>query len=191
MAILPGSPGKPQRGRIIAVLPVDGGTEPLPAGEVGLLAIHRSDPGLMLGYWRRPEEEASVYRGEWFAGGDLAALDEDGYLWHHGRADDIMNAGGFRVSPLEVEAALADFPGIMEVAVAEHRVREDVSVIAAYVVRRKGTTFDAEAVLTYGAPRLAAYKRPKQVFFVDSLPRSANGKLLRRALAGLVSASNA
>lgn len=191
MAIRPGSPGKAQHGRIIAVLPVDGGPEPLPAGEVGLLAIHWSDPGLMLGYWRRPEEEVAVYRGEWFAGGDLAAFDEDGYLWHHGRADDIMNAGGFRVSPLEVEAALADFPGIAEVAVAEYGAREDVSIIAAYIVRRKGTTFDAEAVLTYGAPRLAAYKRPKQVFFVDSLPRSANGKLLRRALAGLVSASNA
>jgi acyl-coenzyme A synthetase/AMP-(fatty) acid ligase len=191
MAIRPGSPGKPQRGRTIAVLPLDGLPEPLPPGEVGLLAIHRSDPGLMLGYWRRLDEEAAAYRSEWFAGGDLAAFDEDGYVWHHGRADDIMNAGGFRVSPLEVEAVLADFPGIVEVAVAEHRVREDVSVIAAYIVRRKGTTFDAEAVLTYGALRLAAYKRPKQVFFLDSLPRSANGKLLRRALTGLVSQSNA
>ena len=124
MPIRPGSPGKPQRGRSIASFRAPAPAEPLPAGEVGLLAIHRSDPGLMLGYWRRPEEEASAFRGDWFVGGDLAAFDEDGYLWHHGRADDVMNAGGYRVSPLEVEAALADCPGIAEVAVGEHRVRD-------------------------------------------------------------------
>jgi acyl-coenzyme A synthetase/AMP-(fatty) acid ligase len=190
MAIRPGSPGKPQRGRIITALPTSGPADPLPAGEVGLLAVHRSDPGLMLGYWRRPEEEAAVYRGDWFVGGDLAAFDEDGYLWYHGRADDIMNAGGFRVSPLEVEAALADCPGVAEIAVAEHRVREDVGIIAAYVVRRKESTVDAEAILSHAETRLAAYKRPKQVFFVDSLPRSANGKLLRRALGGAVNGDN-
>jgi Acyl-CoA synthetases (AMP-forming)/AMP-acid ligases II len=58
----------------------------------------------MLGYWRRPEEEKLVYRGQWFVGGDLAAFDDEGYLWYRGRADDLMNAGGYRVSPAEVEA---------------------------------------------------------------------------------------
>ncbi len=70
--IKPGSPGKPQPGRRVAILPPEGAPEPLPPGEIGLLAIHRSDPALMLGYWNRPEEEAAVMRGEWFAGGDLA-----------------------------------------------------------------------------------------------------------------------
>lgn len=177
----PGSAGKPQSGRRIAILPVDGGDQPLPAGEVGLLAIHRSEPGLMLDYWNRPDEDARTTRGEWFVGGDLAVFDADGYLWYQGRADDVMNAGGYRVSPLEVEAALADCPGVAELAVKEHRVREDVSIIAAYVVARDGL-LDADAVLAHAATKLAAYKRPKQVFFVDSLPRSANGKLLRRTL---------
>jgi acyl-coenzyme A synthetase/AMP-(fatty) acid ligase len=186
----PGSPGKPQRGRRIAVIPSSGPAEPLPAGETGLLAIHRSDPGLMLGYWNRPEEEARVYNGEWFVGGDLAAFDEDGYLWTHGRADDIMNAGGYRVSPLEVEAKLMDCPGVAEVAVAEHRVRADVSIIAAFVVRQPGSRVDAAQILEYAAPRLAAFKRPKQIFFVPTLPRSKNGKLLRRALASVIPATD-
>jgi acyl-coenzyme A synthetase/AMP-(fatty) acid ligase len=183
LPIRPGSPGKPQAGRRIAVLPLSGSDEPLPAGEVGLLAIHRSDAGLMRGYWRRAEEEAQMFRGDWFAGGDLASFDEDGYLWYHGRADDMMNAGGFRVSPLEVEAALAPCPGVAEIAVAEHRVRGDVSVIAAYVVRKEGASVSAEDIGALAQERLAGYKRPKQVFFVASLPRSANGKLLRRNLA--------
>ena len=71
----PGAVGKAQAGRRLAVLPLDGGSEPLPSGEEGLLAVHRSDPGLMLGYWQRPQEERDVYRGDWFVGGDLAVID--------------------------------------------------------------------------------------------------------------------
>jgi acyl-coenzyme A synthetase/AMP-(fatty) acid ligase len=185
MPIRPGSPGKPQGGRRIAILPLSGSNDPLPTGEVGLLAVHRGDAGLMRGYWRRADEEKQVFRGDWFAGGDLAAFDEDGYLWYHGRADDMMNAGGFRVSPLEVEAVLAACPGIAEIAVAEYRVRDDVSVIAAYVVRKEGASVSAEDIVAMAGRRLAAYKCPRQVFFVPSLPRSANGKLLRRNLASL------
>lgn len=180
--IRPGSVGKPQRGRRIAVLPLDGGTEPLPPGQVGLLAIHRSDPGLMLSYWRRPDENALTTRGDWFIGGDLAVFDADGYLTHLGRADDMMNAGGYRVSPAEVEAALAFCPGIAEVGVTEYRVRPDVSIIAAYVVRTPGRSITEAEVLQHAATRLAAYKQPKQVIFLPALPRSANGKLLRRQL---------
>lgn len=184
MDIRPGSPGKPQTGRHVAVLPLDGGTRPVPVGQAGLLAVHRSDRGLMSGYWRRAVEEAQAFRGDWFIGGDLASFDADGYLWYHGRADDIMNAGGFRVSPLEVEAALSRCPGIAEVAVAEHRVRDDVSVIAAYVVRNEGASLGQADILSFATGQLAAYKCPKQIFFVPSLPRGTNGKLLRRKLSG-------
>ncbi len=183
MPIRPGSPGKPQSGRRIAVLPLSGLSDAAAPGEVGRLAIHRSDPGLMLGYWRRPDEERQVFRGDWFAGGDLATFDADGYLWYHGRADDLMNAGGFRVSPLEVEAALAPCAGVAEIAVLEHRVRGDVSIIAAYVVRQEGASVSADDIVAVARERLAAYKRPKEIFSVQSLPRSANGKLLRRNLA--------
>jgi len=183
MPVRPGSPGKPQRGRRVSILPLSGEGENAPPGEVGLLAIHREEPGLMLGYWRRPDEERRVFHGDWFAGGDLAAFDEDGYVWYHGRADDIMNAGGFRVSPLEVEEALAACHGIAEIAVAERRVRDDVSIVVAYVVRQEGAQIAAADIAAIAEQSLASYKRPKQIFFVSSLPRSVNGKLLRRDLA--------
>jgi acyl-coenzyme A synthetase/AMP-(fatty) acid ligase len=182
MEIREGSPGKPQLGRCVAVLPVEGGEEPLHAGETGLLAVHRSDPGLMLGYWRRPDEEAEVYRGEWFIGGDLASFDADGYMWYHGRADDLMNAMGYRVSPQEVEAALAVHPDIQEVAVTEIHVRSDVSIIAAFVVSTEASEPDAASIMKWAEEKLAAYKCPREVIFVESLPRTANGKVMRRAL---------
>jgi acetyl-CoA synthetase len=185
----PGAVGKPQPGRRIAILGLDGGDEPLAPGTEGLLAVHRSDPGLMLGYWHRPEEEALVYRGDWFIGGDIATMDEDGYVTHHGRANDIMKAQGYRVSPQEVEAALAAHPGIAEVACAEVAVRAGVNVIAAFIVARPDAKLDAAQMERFAAERLAAYKRPRAFKFLDALPRTANGKLMRAELAKRFSTS--
>lgn len=183
MTIKPGSPGKPQPGRRVAILSPDSdGATPLPTGSIGLLAVHRSEPSLMLGYWHRPEEEALVYRGDWFCGGDLASLDADGYLWHHGRNDDVMNAMGYRVSPVEVEMALAEHPAIAEVAVTELRVRADVSVITAFIVLREGQTVTSDELSAHAEARLAAYKCPREWRFVASLPRTANGKVQRKKL---------
>ena len=189
MAIREGSPGKPQPGRVIAVLDADdtNKNEPLPPGRIGLLAIHRSDPGLMLGYWNRPDEDAAVYRGDWFVGGDLARFDEEGYLWYEGRADDVMNAMGYRVSPLEVETAIASHPNVGEVGVCEIQVRSDVSIIAAFVVPVDPDDADAVSILSHTADHLATYKQPREVVFVETLPRSPNGKLLRRELAAAFS----
>ncbi|HRX60563.1 MAG TPA: acyl-CoA synthetase [Candidatus Competibacter sp.] len=184
--VRPGSPGKPQTGRCVAALPVEGGEEPLPPGETGLLAVHRGDPGLMLGYWHRPEEEELVYRGPWFLGGDLVHFDADGYMIYHGRNDDVMNAMGYRVSPLEVEHCLSKHPAVAEVAVTELRVGEGVSVIAAFVVPRdpdEPAGIDAAPLLAYAHEHLAAYKCPREIIFTDSLPRTANGKVRRRDLA--------
>jgi acyl-coenzyme A synthetase/AMP-(fatty) acid ligase len=178
----PGRVGKAQPGRRVAILPEGGGSEPLPAGTAGLLAVHRNDPGLMLGYWRRPEEEAEVMRGEWFVGGDLALIDTDGYVAHLGRADDIMKALGYRVAPQEVEAVLALFPGVAEVACAEVRVGADVTVIGAFVVPAEGAAIEATDLLAHAARHLAPYKCPREVRFVPALPRTANGKVMRRAL---------
>lgn len=184
--VRPGSPGKPQMGRCVATLPVEGGEEPLPPGETGLLAVHRSDPGLMLGYWNRSEEEELVYRGEWFIGGDLVHFDADGYMTYHGRNDDVMNAMGYRVSPLEVEHCLSQHLAVAEVAVTELKVREGVSVIAAFVVPRdpdEPDGLDAAPLLAHAHEHLAAYKCPREIIFTDSLPRTANGKVRRRELA--------
>ena len=188
--IKPGSPGKPQSGRKISILPRDGGTEPLAAGEVGLLAVHCSDPGLMLHYWNRPGEDDEVFRGDWFVGGDLAEMDDDGYVWFHGRGDDVMTSMGYRVSPAEVEAALADHPDIAEVAVTEVAVADGVRIITAFVVPQEAREIDPDSILAHGAKKLAAYKRPRQVLVLEALPRTGNGKLQRNKLKDLAPASS-
>ncbi len=179
----PGTVGRPQPGRCVAILDDIRGEVPLPAGSEGLIAVHRSDPGLMLGYWRRPQEEAEIYRGEWFIGGDAGVMDEEGYVTHLGRHNELMNAGGFRVSPAEVEQELAKHPAVAEAAVAEVAVRDGVSIIAAFVVPHDKTPSGIAADLaSFAATTLAAYKRPKEYVIVQSLPRTPNGKLKRADL---------
>jgi acyl-coenzyme A synthetase/AMP-(fatty) acid ligase len=165
-----GSPGKPQPGRVVTIL--DG----------GLIAVHRNDPGLLLQYWNRPEEDALVWKGGWFAGGDLGRIDQDGYVWLEGRADEIMNAGGFRVSPIEVENVLAQHADVAEAGVCELRVSEETTIIAALVVPAPGRAPAEQTILAFAQERLAAYKCPKLIRFVQSLPRTTNGKLIRKAL---------
>lgn len=183
-APVPGHAGRPQPGRRVAILPDEGET-PLARGADGLLAVSRRDPGLMLEYWRRPEETAAAMRGEWFLTGDRARMEEDGAIAHLGRADDLMNAGGYRVSPAEVEAALALHPGIREAAVAEIPVRDGVSIIAAFYVPAGGP-LDPAALAAHCEARLARYKTPRAFHAVAALPRNPNGKLRRRDLPGLL-----
>ncbi len=181
----PGRVGKPQAGRRVAILPQEGGAEPLPPGERGLIAVHRSDPGLMLGYWQRPEEDAAATRGDWFITGDLGMMDADGYIAHLGRADELMNAMGYRVSPLEVESVIAAHPGVAEAAVAQIEARPGVEIIAAFVVRAPGDAVSAATLDAYAGEQLARYKRPREYIFIESLPRTPNGKLRRAALAAM------
>ncbi|MDA7946734.1 MAG: AMP-binding protein [Hyphomicrobiaceae bacterium] len=178
----PGKVGKPQQGREVVILPTDGGTEPLPRDEEGLIAVHRTDPALMLGYWNRPEEEQAVMRGDWFCGGDIGAMDEDGYITHLGRNDDLMNALGYRVSPMEVEQVLASHPDVAEVAVTEIGVRRNVSVIGAFVVMRDGADPDKDTLQALAQDKLADYKMPREYVFLDALPRTPNGKVKRGEL---------
>jgi len=181
-----GTMGYPQPGRRLAV--VDGTGEPVPRGETGTLAVHRSDPGLMLGYLDQPGETAGRFRGDWFLTGDAAHMEADGALVYHGRTDDMMNAGGFRVSPVEVEAALAEHPEIREAAAAEVAVKADATVIAAFYTA--GTELDAKALSAHMSQRLARYKCPRIFVRVPELPRGANGKLLRRELRTRYEAEN-
>lgn len=187
--VRPGSPGRPQEGRRVVALPVDGGVTPLPPGVEGLLAVHRSDPGLTPGYWPRPGSAVAAadgeveLRGEWYVSADLVTFDEDGYVWHHGRVDDVLNAFGYRVSPAEVERVVAAHPAVAECAVTETEVRPDVRVITAFVVPRAGAAPTAADLEGWCAGRLARYKQPRLVRFVTQLPRNAAGKVVRRLLA--------
>jgi acyl-coenzyme A synthetase/AMP-(fatty) acid ligase len=173
-----GSSGYGQPGRRIAVLGPKG--RPVPLGDVGTLAIDRRDPGLFLGYLDAREETESRFAGDWFLTGDSAAMAPDGAVTYLGREDDMMNAGGVRVSPLEVEAALATLPGLIEAAAAEVRVKADTTVIACFYTAAAPI---ADATLAaHAADRLARYKQPRLYIRVDAIPRGATNKILRRRL---------
>ena len=180
--IKPGSPGKPQPGRNIVILPEENGTTPLQANEVGLLASHKSDPGLMLGYWKRPEEEKEVFRGDWFIGGDTASIDEDGYIWFHGRSDEIIKSFGYRVSPVEVEAALDGLDNVNESAVFGMQAHENKTLICAVVVLNSNSKFVEEDIKLTLAETLANYKMPHVIYPIKKIPRTRNGKIKRSQL---------
>lgn len=179
----PGTIGRPQPGRHVAILGADG---PVPRGTEGTIAVHRSDPGLMLGYLDAPEATAARMRGEWFLTGDQGMMDAAGEITYLGRADDMMNAGGFRVSPLEVEAVLNTHPDIGQAAVTDIEVKRDVRLIMAFYIAP--APVDADALHRFAADRLAGYKQPRRYFHLDALPTGANGKILRRALAPIYEA---
>lgn len=179
----PGSPGKPQRGRNVRILPVDEHyTNELKSGEVGLIAVHRSDEGLMLGYNQRPEEEIMVYRGEWFIGGDLAYKDEEGYYWFQGRNNDLIKSFGYRISPLEIEKVLEKHSYIHEVSICEIKKDEEISLITAFIVKESGYDLTENDVISFCKEHLAEYKCPHKVIFVKELPRNVSGKVLKSEL---------
>ncbi|SIN91737.1 class I adenylate-forming enzyme family protein [Vannielia litorea] len=163
-----GASGYPQPGRRIRV------------GEDGHLAIHRSDPGLMLGYLDAPEETAARHDGDWFLTGDTVAEGPDGAITYLGRNDDMMNAGGYRVSPLEVEAAMTDHPGIIAAAAVEAEVKPGTTVIRCFYVGPEG--IDESHLSDFAASRLARYKCPRVFTRIEALPSNANGKINRTLL---------
>ncbi|RYG89940.1 AMP-dependent synthetase [Loktanella sp. IMCC34160] len=173
--------GRPQHGRKIAVLPIEGDEQPLPIGETGIIAIDRNDPGLMLGYWNLPDETESAMRGPWFMTGDLGIMDADGYISYEGRSDDQMNALGYRVAPQEVEAALMRHPHVTGAAAVELPVRADLSVIAAFMTAESQDISEDE-LRDHCAQHLAAYKIPKIFRVLPELPKNPNGKILRKEL---------
>ncbi len=169
--------GHPQTGRRVAIVGPDG---PVPIGDVGQIAISSRDPGLMLGYLNAPDETNAKFQDEWFLTGDLGAMHKDFSVSYHARADDMMNAGGFRVSPLEVEAVLQAHPEIFEVAVRDVEVKQDVRIIAAFYTSDEPISNDVLQVFV--VDKLARYKQPRIYQRVDALPRGTNNKLLRKKL---------
>jgi len=177
----PGSAGFAQPGHDVELLD-PGAWNEVGTDEEGMLCIPRTDPGLMLGYWNQPEETAACFHADWFLTGDYARRDADGYLWFLGRKDDLLKSFGYRVSPHEVERVLKDHPEVADAAVTGEEVAPEKLLVVAYVVLRPGSSVRPDDVAAYARGRLASYKAPKVVYLVDDLPRTRNGKLLRRAL---------
>ncbi|SEL05451.1 Acyl-CoA synthetase (AMP-forming)/AMP-acid ligase II [Roseivivax marinus] len=176
----PGTLGRPQDGRRVAILGPEG---PEPLDTPGEIAVDRTDPGLMLGYVDAPEATAEKMNGSWFLTGDRGQMAADGTITYLGRMDDLMNAGGLRVSPLEIEEALLAHPGIDEVGAAEVEVKDGVRVIGAFWTGPE--PLDDAALHAFASERLARYKCPRVWVRCDALPKSTNGKLQRRALPAL------
>jgi long-chain acyl-CoA synthetase len=155
----------------------------LPPGEVGEILI--SAPQLMLGYWNRPEATANTIRDGWLYTGDLGFLDRDGYLTLVDRAKDVIKPSGFQVWPREVEEVIASHPAVREVGVAGVPDPHRGEAVKAWVVLQPGQTVTAAELRSHCRQQLSSYKVPRQVAFVDNLPKSAVGKVLRRHLAAL------
>ena len=173
--------GYAQPGRRLAVL--DDAGEPVPEDTIGHLAVHRSDPGLTCGVQREGEAAHMPLTGNtWFVTGDLVTRRADGAFTYHGRADDILTAGGFRIAPAEIEAAFDGAPDLTECAALTLRPKPETTILAlAYC----GAASE-DALNRFVEPHLARHKRPRAYIRLDALPRGGNGKLNRRALAQVV-----
>ncbi len=159
---------------------VDEAMNPVAPGEVGEI-VHRS-PQLLSGYWHDPGRTAEAFAGGWFHSGDLGVVDADGYLTVVDRKKDMIKTGGENVASREVEEALYRHPAISEVAVIGLPDPKWIEAVTAVIVLRDGHTIDAAAVLDHCGEHLAGFKTPKRVVFVDTLPRNASGKILKREL---------
>jgi long-chain acyl-CoA synthetase len=177
------SVGRPIPGVRIQVRRPDGTTAaPGESGEV--LA---AGPGIMKGYWRAPGATRAALRIEdrerWLCTGDLGHVDRDGFLYLEGRRSDFVKVAGHRVNPVETEEAARLLPGIEEAAVVGLPDRQHGTTLRMLVVRAPGASITAEQVLAHCRRRLSAYKLPRDVVFVDHLPRTGSGKLQRWRLA--------
>jgi len=160
---------------------VDADMNDVAPGERGEV-VHRS-PHLCLGYWNMPEETARAFEGGWFHSGDVATIDEEGYIAIVDRTKDLINTGGVLVASREVEEALFSHPAVAEVAVIAVPDPKWIEAVAAVVVPREGAPADLAAVLlAHARQHLAPYKVPKHVFIAEALPKNTAGKLLKREL---------
>jgi acetyl-CoA synthetase len=179
-----GSCGRTGPGTVIQLL--DDDLQPVARGEDGVLCVRRdSHPGMMKEYWRKPQQTAEVFRGDWYYSGDVLAADADGYFWFKGRADDVIKASGYRISPFEVESCLACHPAVLEAAAVESPDPLRGMVIKAFVVLRSGyepgETLQRE-IQEFAKRNMAGYKYPRKLEFVTALPKTTSGKIKRKEL---------
>ena len=177
--------GRPYPGHDVAI--VDDAGRVLGPGEVGVIALRRGDPVIMLGYWNRPDATAAAWRGDWFLTGDLGTVDADGFVYYKGRADDVINSAGFRIGPAEIEACLLEHAAVEQCAVVG--VPDDVrgEAVKAFVTVSPGYAPSpalAAALVDHVKTRLGAFQRPREVEWVEELPMTVSGKIRRAELRG-------
>jgi acetyl-CoA synthetase len=187
--VKPGSMGRPYPGHRIAVIDDDGRESP--RGEPGEIAVNRiapdgtPDPVFFLEYAGSPDGTRGKYTGDWCRTGDVATIDEDGYYWYQGRADDVFKAAGYRIGPSEIENCLVKHPAVANAAVVPSPDETRGNVVKAFIVLASGETPSAtlESDIQQHVRRfLAPYEYPKEIEFVDALPMTTTGKIQRKVL---------
>lgn len=175
-----GTVGFPLPGTLVRIVDPDSGAE-LPVGEIGMIEV--SGPNVFKGYWRMPEKTKAEFRADgFFITGDLGLIDLDGYLHIVGRGKDVIIAGGYNIYPKEVELEIDAMPGVVESAVIGVPHPDMGEAVTAVVVPSGDAAIDAQAILDGLVSRLARYKHPRHVVFVDELPRNTMGKVQKNVL---------
>jgi long-chain acyl-CoA synthetase len=174
----PGSIGTPIEGVQMKVVDDDG--HEVPQGEVGEIVIRGHN--VMKGYWGRPDATAEAIRDGWFHSGDMALVDEDGYFFIVDRKKDLIIRGGYNVYPREIEEVLYEHPAVREAAVVGVPHDEYGEEVGAAIALKDGASASAEELRDFVKDHLAAYKYPRQVWFVDELPKGPTGKILKREI---------
>jgi len=175
-----GTVGIPLPDTDIKIVDVDNWEKELPVGESGEIAI--KGPQIMMGYYNKPEETKNALRDGWFYTGDIGVFDDEGYLKIVDRKKDMIIAGGYNIYPVELDNTLYDHPKILEACTVGVPDKYRGETVKAFIVPKPGETLTEEEVIAFCKERLAAYKVPKIIEFMDELPKSAIGKVLRRKL---------
>jgi acetyl-CoA synthetase len=178
-----GSMGKQVPGHRAAVIRADGSLcEP---GELGQIAVLRPDPVMFLGYWKRPEATAEKFLGDWMTTGDQGRCDEDGYVFFVGRDDDVITSSGYRIGPGEIEDCLLRHPAVANAAAIGKPDALRTEIVKAFVVLRPGHEPShalVSEIQAFVRQRLSAHEYPREIAFVDALPLTTTGKVIRRLL---------
>ncbi|MBA3263921.1 MAG: AMP-binding protein [Thermoleophilaceae bacterium] len=177
-----GSMGRPMPGWEVSILDED--EQPLGVGERGEICLRaRSNPHYPLGYWNRPEEDTrEVFGGDWFHTKDAAEIDEDGYVWYAGRADDVIISAGYRIGPFEVESACVEHPAVKEAAAVASPDARRGDIVKAFIVLAGGHSASDDLAAEIKAQvreRHSAYAYPREIEFVEDLPKTLTGKIRR------------
>jgi acetyl-CoA synthetase len=183
MEIRPGSMGRPMPGHDVAIVDDDG--HALPTGEQGHIAIRRPDPVMFLGYWQNDKATREKFAGDWLLTGDTGRQDQDGYIWYVGRADDVITSAGYRIGPAEIEDCLLKHPAVAMAAAIGLPDPVRTETVKAFVVLKPGQRGDAalaKSIQEHVRTKLAAHEYPREVEFIDALPMTATGKIMRREL---------